>query len=88
MRGEVVAQLDGPGGEAPRHPHWLCVDMQAPHNLTGSRYQPQRSGANGRLADYELQVSQDGQHWTTVCTGRFSDTGEAQTVEVTLAALF
>lgn len=72
---------------APRHPHWLSVDLQSQHHISGFRYQP-RASQNGRIADYELQVSNDAQNWTTVTSGTFPNNAQAQVVNFVLPRLF
>mgnify|MGYP000243397764 CR=1 FL=1 len=67
---------------APVHPHWLRVDLGSPQKVSGFRYQPRQDMPNGRIADYEFQVSGDGENWTTVVSGRFPNTTQEQVVSV------
>ncbi|AUX33957.1 uncharacterized protein SOCE836_061250 [Sorangium cellulosum] len=69
----------------PAHPHWLSVDLKSPQAISGFKYLPRQNQANGRIADYEFQVSSDGQSWVTLCAGRFPDGTAEQTVDVQLA---
>ncbi len=38
----------------------------------------QSGGANGRIGDYEVAVSEDGETWRTVTAGRMKDSPEMQ----------
>ena len=67
----------------PSHPHFIQVDLGTGTNVTGLRYTPRTPGANGRIADYEILVSTDGQNWSEVAAGTFPNGGAVQ--EVTFA---
>lgn len=72
------------------HTQWLAASPPPPHqwvaNLGGAqvvrgfRYLPRQGSSNGRVADWRLHVSSDGVNWRVVASGRFKDTGAAQTV--------
>nr|WP_276330741.1 discoidin domain-containing protein [Clostridium perfringens] len=44
-------------------------------------YLPRQSGANGRITKYEIQVSMDGENFTTVSTGNWENDEELKTVK-------
>ena len=44
-------------------------------------YLPRQSGANGRITQYELQISMDGENFTTVSTGNWENDEELKTVK-------
>jgi hexosaminidase len=55
-------------------PHQIVLDLGGPFRLAGLRYLPrQDGGTNGRVAAYEIAVSDDGSTWTTVSSGAFAD---------------
>jgi hexosaminidase len=55
-------------------PHQIVLDLGRQYRLAGLRYLPrQDGGTNGRVADYEIAVSNDGSTWTTVSSGTFAD---------------
>lgn len=67
---------------APPHPHWLSIDLMKDHEITGFQYRPRQDQQNGRIADYEFQISKDGQNWVTVQSGRFPNTSTEQTISL------
>ncbi|MFW6690828.1 family 20 glycosylhydrolase [Streptomyces sp. MAR4 CNX-425] len=53
-------------------PQRLSVDTGAERRLAGVRYMPRQDGGiNGRVKDYEVLVSADGEDWRTVAAGAF-----------------
>ena len=88
--GEAGRALDGDpatywhtkwGGEEPGHPHEIRVDLGAVYELTGVTYLPRQDSRNGRVAEFELYVSTDGEEWgSAAATGCFPDTTELQQV--------
>ncbi|MEV6521167.1 phosphocholine-specific phospholipase C [Longispora sp. NPDC051575] len=68
------------GGNAPL-PHELQLDLGSARTVTGVTYLPrQDGGANGRIGQYELQLSTDGTTWSTAVAGTFADDAAAKTV--------
>jgi lysophospholipase L1-like esterase len=67
---------------APRPPHEIQIDLGATHNLCGFRYLPRQDLIpNGRIADYEFYISQDGLNWgNPVALGRFANTVQEKEV--------
>lgn len=61
------------------YPHWIELDLGASYNVDGFSYLPRQVGTNGRMKDYELYVSADGQNWgAPVSKGAFT-IGTAET---------
>ncbi len=66
-------------------PHFVIVDMAAPVSIKAVLLTPRPDGANGRLRDYDLYLSDDGTAFgAPVLSGTLPDQGTVQTV--TLAA--
>ena len=62
-------------------PHEIQIDLGGNYVINGFRYLPRQDRANGRIADYQFYVSQDGVKWgSAVATGRFPNTAAEQTV--------
>ena len=69
------------GQGEPKHPHELRIDIGGVYELTAITYLPRQGNRNGRIADYELYVSTDGEDWgTPVAAGRFPNTSRRQVV--------
>jgi alpha-L-fucosidase len=56
-------------------PHYLTVDMGAPHRIAGLTYLPRQDGSlDGVVESYRFETSLDGRAWTTnVEAGRFGN---------------
>jgi beta-galactosidase len=55
-----------------QYPHEFIIDLGDMYELGGFAYTPRKDSTNGRIRDYELYVSQDGQNWgKPVVSGRF-----------------
>jgi hypothetical protein len=62
-------------------PHEIQIDLGGNYVINGFKYLPRQNMANGRIADYQFYVSQDGVKWgSAVATGRFPNTTAEQTV--------
>lgn len=51
-------------GEAPKHPHYLVIDLGKVEQINGLLYTPRANGTtprNGQIADYRMSVAADGQ---------------------------
>jgi beta-galactosidase len=60
-------------------PHFLEVDMGEVLTVKGLSYLPRQEMSNGRIAEYNLEVSLDGENWKTVIeNGQFTNTGNRQ----------
>ncbi|MDX2928610.1 MULTISPECIES: endo-alpha-N-acetylgalactosaminidase family protein [Streptomyces] len=88
--GPVSNVLDGDAGtiwhtdyttsQAP-YPHWVTLKLGGAADVDGFGYLGRQSGGpNGRVADYEVAVSDDGEAWTTVATGTLKDVPRTQRV--------
>lgn len=63
-------------GEAPAGTHSITLDMRREYAISGLTYLPHpvvRVGAAGFIESFEVQVSTDGERWSTVHTGRFGN---------------
>ena len=61
------------------YPHWITIDLGASYDVGEFSYLPRQVGTNGRMKDYQLYVSTDGQTWgTPVSTGSLLE-GTAET---------
>lgn len=64
-----------------QYPHWIDFDTFEAKTLKGIVYTGRANGQNGRIKDYEVYVSNDGQNWgTPVVKSRFENTAKAQRV--------
>lgn len=56
------------------HPHYATFEFNNPTQIDGYGYMNRQSGgANGRIKDYEIQVSDNGMDWTTVASGQWQE---------------
>jgi hypothetical protein len=68
-------------GAQPGHPHEIQFDLGAPRAVSSLSYLPRQDGyTNGRIAQYDVSVSNDPAAWgTPVATGTFANTATWQT---------
>ncbi|MEU3895036.1 discoidin domain-containing protein [Streptomyces sp. NPDC045251] len=88
--GPVGNVLDGDPGTiwhtdytdtAAPYPHWVTLKLGGEAEVNGLGYLGRQSGGpNGRVEDYEVAVSDDGQKWTTVAEGSLVDARDIQRV--------
>ncbi|AZQ63824.1 hypothetical protein EI427_16800 [Flammeovirga pectinis] len=65
----------------PPYPHELVIDLGKTKEINGINYLPRQGQENGRIASYEIYVSDDPTNWgDTVATGTWLNTKELQTV--------
>ena len=50
-------------GAMPGYPHELVLALAAPQEIAGVTYVPRQESDSGRVKDYEVYVSMDGQNW-------------------------
>ncbi|MFJ4972887.1 discoidin domain-containing protein [Streptomyces sp. NPDC088755] len=68
-------------GTPTRPPHTLTVDMHRTAVVSALVYVPRSGNANGRIGEYSITVSQDGQNWgSPVSTGTLADDVSAKTL--------
>ncbi|MBD0421863.1 discoidin domain-containing protein [Streptomyces sp. TRM S81-3] len=88
--GPVSNVLDGDAGtiwhtdytdsQAP-YPHWVTLKLGGAADVDGFGYLNRQSGGqNGRVAGYEVAVSDDGTTWTTVARGTLKDAPQMQRI--------
>ncbi len=65
-----------------KHPHTVDLDLGDVKTFKALAYLPRQDGANGRVAQYRFGISNDGEQWTTVAEGRFSNTSTRQVVKL------
>ncbi|RYG35313.1 DUF4981 domain-containing protein, partial [bacterium] len=68
-------------------PHSLTLEFKESKSLTGVRITPRQDMQNGRVKDYDIYVSADGQSWgSAIASGTLPDSGDVQTVSFAKAA--
>ncbi|MEW1602043.1 endo-alpha-N-acetylgalactosaminidase family protein [Streptomyces sp. NPDC093808] len=76
----TIWHTDYTGSAAP-YPHWVTLGLGGPADVDGFGYLNRQSGGpNGRVAGYEVAVSDDGTHWTTVAKGSLKDVPQTQRI--------
>ena len=66
--------------DAPR-PHFLVIDTGKMAKISGLKYTGRQDGDNGRVDEYEISLSADGENWgQPVATGHFHNDPDEQTV--------
>jgi galactose oxidase len=70
-------------GGAPALPHWFKIDQGAATSIGGLSYLPRpgSGGPNGRIGQYTVQKSDDGNNWADVASGTWADTTTKKFVE-------
>ncbi|SEB97962.1 discoidin domain-containing protein [Streptomyces sp. TLI_105] len=62
-------------------PHSITVDMHRTVVVSALIYRPRTAGVNGRVGEYSISVSTDGQNWgSPVATGTLADDAGAKTL--------
>ncbi|WP_264354766.1 discoidin domain-containing protein [Pseudarthrobacter sp. MM222] len=64
-------------------PHSITIDTKATRSIAGFRYLPRSDGTNGRVGNFDIQVSTNGTAWSAVASGTWPDTGTEKTVNFT-----
>ncbi len=57
----------------PVHPHHITLKLDGAQVLRGIDYLPRQNNENGRIADYRVEVSRDGNTWMEVSRGTFAN---------------
>jgi cellulose synthase operon protein C len=61
-------------GATPGYPHELVVDLGASRRVEGLLYIPRQDSPNGRVKDFEIRASDDGQNWSApLAAGRWTN---------------
>ncbi|MCM2387373.1 discoidin domain-containing protein [Streptomyces albipurpureus] len=62
-------------------PHSITIDMNRTAVVSGLVYLPRTDGPNGRVGEYSISMSADGQNWgSPVATGTLADDAAAKTL--------
>jgi HEAT repeat protein len=68
-------------GATPGYPHELTLDLGADRKVQGLLYVPRQDSSNGRVGEFEIQLSADGRSWSeAVARGRWKDDDTYKTV--------
>ncbi|MEO3973760.1 discoidin domain-containing protein [Streptomyces sp. CAU 1734] len=68
-------------GTAAPLPHSITIDMNRTAVVSGLVYLPRNDGPNGRVGEYSISMSADGQSWgSPVATGTLADDAAAKTL--------
>ena len=66
---------------APAFPHFFVVEFAKPVAISGLKVLPRQDMSNGRIKDFEVFVSNDGESWGgAVKRGKFAASGELQVI--------
>jgi alkaline phosphatase D len=74
----------------PKHPHHIIVDMGKVQQIGGIALLPRQSNVAGRILDYEIFGSDDGENWPeeALAKGKFSDDDGIQKVTTATTTRF
>lgn len=65
-----------------KHPHVLAVDLGKEREFSGITYLPRQDGSgNGRVKDYSVETSVDGEKWEPAAKGSFPNGTDLQEVK-------
>ncbi|MDR2430601.1 MAG: discoidin domain-containing protein [Puniceicoccales bacterium] len=87
--GEAANAIDGNAGTywhtqyglfLARHPHSITLDLGGAETIAGITYLPRQNSRNGRVAQYAIELGDDGKTWREVARGQFPDNAALQTV--------
>jgi hypothetical protein len=68
------------GEQAPPFPHSVVIDFPALRNLAGLQILPRQDLANGRIRQYRVECSPDGETWNTVAEGALNRSADETTI--------
>ncbi len=63
-----------------KYPHWILLDLGADEKVSGLTYLARQDYWNGRIAEYSVEVSNDGKLWREAAKGRFENISSLQAV--------
>ncbi len=58
----------------PKEDLWITLELEEETMLDALRYYGRNGSPNGRVNEYKVEVSTDGEEWTTVSTGNWENT--------------
>ncbi|NUN96712.1 MAG: discoidin domain-containing protein [Candidatus Omnitrophica bacterium] len=68
-------------GANPPYPHEIVIDLGAPSSTSAFQYVPRQDSVSGRVKEWELFVSVDGQEWgERVASGEWPNDATVQTI--------
>ena len=70
-------------GAAPDFPHTFTIDQGSATAVSGLAYLAQSANANGRIGQFNVQSSTDGNNWDTIVTGSWPDTADPKFTQFT-----
>lgn len=65
---------------ADRSLHYITMEITEDYTINGLTYLPRQSGNNGNITKYRIEVSEDGENWTTAASGDWANDSELKTV--------
>ncbi|KMQ49792.1 hypothetical protein CHISP_3309 [Chitinispirillum alkaliphilum] len=65
------------------HPHYIILRLDSTFALSGLSYLPRQNGQNGRIAEFGIEVSLDGEEWERRASGEWPNGTEIQVVSFT-----
>ncbi len=69
------------GYAAPASERYITIELNAYEAIKRFEYQPRLTASNGRVNNYKISISSDGQNWTQVSTGNWANNSALKTVE-------
>ncbi|MCE5187518.1 MAG: discoidin domain-containing protein [Planctomycetaceae bacterium] len=66
---------------APKHPHWIQLELKRTIAVMGVTYLPRQDRTNGWIGEYVIEVSSDGKQWQKAAAGKFKPSKDVQVVE-------
>jgi len=62
--------------------HYIVIELGKEKTISGFKYTPRQDSENGRVAEYEIYLSQDGEKWgKPVDAGKFENSKQTQRVQ-------
>ena len=58
----------------PMSDFWITLELEEETMLDALRYYGRDGSVNGRVGNYKVEVSTDGEEWTAVSTGSWENT--------------
>jgi hypothetical protein len=68
-------------GASPGYPHEVVIDLGEPTETSALQYVPRQDGTNGRIKEWEIAVSEDGENWSDpAASGTWENDAAVKTV--------